>query len=236
MAIRSKRHGKSADFVAAIDQNSDMTIEVIGAKGDVILQFEEPSRHVLEQIIAKIGIPPWMLGMHWSTTERLSDVEAEMLLADVETRQSAKMPVFFNIVRNMLLLRKRTWRPGDWKLKWAQVNLRDILKQAQARFMNSQADMYDMQNKPTPAPKHSPARTKWSAIIGPAKVVPGCKETQRPNPWPALDKVEADYEKELKYEWGELKNRLFLILKLGAKSSKDPAISALLVLPMTSGL
>jgi hypothetical protein len=144
-ALRAKREGKSADFVRAIDKDSTIDIAVIGA-ADKLLEFEIPARHVLEQIIAKTGLPPWMLGMHWSSTERMSDNESEILLADVATRQAAKMPHFYNLVRTLLLLRGRTWKKGDWKLKWAQVNLKDVLKQSQARFMNAQADMYYLQN------------------------------------------------------------------------------------------
>ncbi len=223
-AIRKKREGYSSDFVAAIDLNSDMSLEIIGANGET-LDIEIPARHILEQIIAKIGLPAWMLGMHWSTTERLSDVEAEMLLADVTTRQSSKMPIFTNIVKTMLLLRGRTWKRGDWNLKWAQVNLRDILKQAQARFMNAQADMYDLQNKeiqPEAQPKTAKA-VKFPIIIRSGDKAPsGCKELERPDPWPELDQVEADYDKEIRYEWSELKNTVFTILKLyEIKTSKD---------------
>lgn len=144
-AIKAKREGKSADFVRAIDTNSDIEIKIIGADNQE-LELEVPARHVLEQIIAKTGLPPWMLGMHWSTSERLSNAEAEMLLADVATRQSAKMPLFTNLVKTMLVLRGRPWKKGDWWLEWGQVNLRDLVQQAQARFLNAQADMYYLQN------------------------------------------------------------------------------------------
>jgi hypothetical protein len=139
-AVRSKREGKSADFIRAIDTASDLEVKIIGADGQV-LDLEIPARHVLEQIIAKTGLPSWMLGMHWSTTQGLSDNEAEILLADVATRQAAKMPYFYNLIRTLLLLRGRTWKKGDWHLEWAQVNLKDVVKQAQARFLMAQADM-----------------------------------------------------------------------------------------------
>jgi hypothetical protein len=91
-------------------------------------------------------------------------VEPEMLLADVTTRQSAKMPIFYNAVRSMLLLRGRTWKKGDWSLKWAQVNLRDILKQAHARFMNAQADMYNLQNTNTISEKRAIQDTGFNPL------------------------------------------------------------------------
>ena len=305
-AIRAKREGKSADFIRAIDQSSEIKIDVIGAAAQ-LLEFEIPSRHILEQIIAKTGLPPWMLGMHWSTTERISDSEAEMLLADVATRQAAKMPRFSFLVKTLLLLRGRTWKKGDWWLEWAQVNLKDIVKQAQARFLNAQADMMAVTSSSSAASSagqrsmssiqhekpylnehacrlHDPKKydrirrennkfgegihaiwgikegepvelqairfdkdkftveeaKKWCSdhkykciLFEPATneknppISPlakggikgdGCscgqKELNRPTPWPELDQVETDYEKELKFEWNELKSKIFLILKL----------------------
>ena len=173
-AIKAKREGKSADFIRAIDTNSDITIKVIGADNQV-LELEVPARHVLEQIIAKTGLPPWMLGMHWSTTERLSNAEAEMLLADVATRQSAKMPLFFNLVKTMLLLRGRTWKKGDWWLEWGQVNLHDTVQQAQARFLNAQADMYYLQN----ADKAGIQINRTDLAIGKANITAKAQRTQR---------------------------------------------------------
>jgi len=144
-AIRAKREGKSADFVRAIDKDSDISIKVIGADNQV-LELEMPARHVLEQVCAKFGLPPWMLGLHWSTTERLANYETEMVLADVATRQAAKLPLFTRLVETMLQLRGRKWKKGDWYLEFETVNLHDEVARAQARFLNAQADMYYLQN------------------------------------------------------------------------------------------
>ncbi len=138
--VRAKRLGKSADFVHAIDTNSSLDINIIGAEGQ-LLELEVPARHVAEQIVSKTGLPPWMLGQHWSTTERLAEFESEMVLADVTTRQTAKLPTFNRIISTLLKMRGRSWKKGDWELKFQQVNLHDIEKQARARFLNSQADM-----------------------------------------------------------------------------------------------
>lgn len=228
--LSAKRSGKSADFITAGGKDSSVVITVIGGDGQV-LEIENPARHVQEQIIAKTGLPAWMLGMHWSTTERLSDAEVEILLADVNTRQAAKLPLFYNLIRTLLLLRGRTWKKGDWKLEWAQVNLRDVLKQAQARFMNTQADLYEVQN--AQAGNNSTGKTAKGVQSSKFKVLTlgtshighgtlnGSKE-QRPFPNPELDKLEDEYLKELVFEWGELKERTFLILKLSEnKGSSD---------------
>ena len=239
-AIRAKREGKSADFVRAIDKDSEISIQVIGHDNQ-ILELEVPARHVLEQIVAKTGLPPWMLGLHWSTTERLSNAEAEMLLADVATRQSAKMPMFVNLISTMLTLRGRRWKKGDWKLEWANVNLHDVVSQAQARFLNAQADMYYLQNAAAAGieisredlsigkgaqnvvVKSLPA-SKKSTTYG-VRLFSGVKETRRTFPWPAVDALEADYERRLKGDWSDLLVKYKAILGLempkGAKAPED---------------
>jgi hypothetical protein len=227
-ALRAKKKGQSADFVRAVDTSSDIIIKVIGADGQV-LDLEVPARHVAEQIIAKSGLPPWMLGMHWSTTERLADSEVEILLADVATRQAAKMPHFYNLIRNLLLLRGRSWKKGDWALKWAQVNLRDVLKQAQARFMNAQADMYYLQNAEAAGIQLERGDLSIGKSAGTEKIklrekgahrcsdhlpLSGAKELSRPAPWPALDTLEDEYTARLKDDWAKLRDSTLLILKL----------------------
>ena len=221
-AIMAKRAGKSGDFVYAIDKDSDVVIKVIGADNQV-LEMEAPARHMTEQIVAKTGLPPWMLGLHWSTTERLSDAEANMLLASVKTRQAAKMPLYRNLVRNLLLLRGRTWKRGDWDIEWAQVNLHDILKQAQAGFLSAQAEMMRPDDKAVKSlsgtPEFEIKIKKGCACCGKYATGNrlagnGVKELSRPVPWPELDEVEDNFERELKYDWSVLTAHIFTILKL----------------------
>jgi len=143
-ALRAKREGRSADFVRAIDINSSIEIKVIGADGQV-LEMEVPVKYILQDICGKTGLPAWMLGYSFSTTERRANFEAEMVLADVTVRQAAKAPHFERLITAMLLLRGRTWKPGDWQLEWKQVNLHDIVAQAQAKFLNAQAEQMQSQ-------------------------------------------------------------------------------------------
>ena len=139
-AARLKEEGKSVDFVRAIDKDSDITIKVIGADNTVILDMDVPLKYLVQDVCGITGLPPWMLGYSFSTTERRANFEAEMVLADVSVRQEAKTPHFERLIATMLRLRGRTWKPGDWKLEWKQVNLHDIVAQAQARFLNAQAE------------------------------------------------------------------------------------------------
>ncbi len=239
-AIRKKREGQSMDFVNAVDKDSDIEIKIIGSDGQE-LSLEIPARHVLEQIISKTGLPSWMLGMHWSTTERLADKEVTMLLQDVATRQAAKKPFLVRLIKILLLLRGRTWKKGDWSLEFVTANLHDTEKQARARFLNLQGDFYIVQNAQAMGTEIDPSMlstnkgytiqdTRYRMQDKKKNVIPAkagiqkhascivhhasCKELRRPFDWPDLDRAEQDYETELKYEWKEFETKVFTILKL----------------------
>ena len=71
--------GAVKDFVAV----GDVQIKVIGADNQ-ILDSEVPVRQMLEQIVAKTGLPPFMLGLSWSSTERMSTQQADVLTSEID--------------------------------------------------------------------------------------------------------------------------------------------------------
>ncbi len=235
-AFRAKRDGKTADLVTAGNLQSDLTIKVIGQDGQV-LNIEVPARFVVEQFVAKLGLAPWMIGIHWGTTERLSDAEASVFMADVYNRQRAKGPLFYNLIRTLLLLRGRAWKPGDWGIEWEQVHLHDMLKKAQAKFLNAQADMMTGgEGEDGDGSKGYTVRDLRRVKTATSSSSPcGCsgnKELHRTEPWPELDTIETEYEDTLKVAWSELQDNVLNILGLGEpgvpktakamKAGKDP--------------
>ncbi len=72
--MRAGAHGEIRDFVCA----GDVDIRVIGAD-NALLDTEVPVRQLLEQLLAKLSIPPFLLGLNWSSTERMSSQEAVIL-------------------------------------------------------------------------------------------------------------------------------------------------------------
>lgn len=135
--LNAKRLGNSADFVRAIAAEDEIQIQIIGAK-DQVLEIEMPAQHMLEQIVAKTGLPSWMLGFHWSTAERLAKYQSEMVLQESRTRFERRLPGLRRIVETFLRGRGRTWKPGDWELWQDMPNLQDELQRAQARFLEAQ--------------------------------------------------------------------------------------------------
>lgn len=135
--LDSKRGGNSADFVQAIAADDDITIKVIGGDGKP-LEIEMPARHMVEQILAKLGLPSWMLGVQWSTAERMADQQSEMALQESRTRFERRKPGLMSVVEVWLRGRGETWQPGDWELYQELPSLRDELKRAQAAFLRAQ--------------------------------------------------------------------------------------------------
>ena len=77
-------HGPGvSDFVAV----GDVQIKAIGADGQQ-MDSEVPVRQMLEQIVAKMGIPPFLLGLSWSSTERMSSQQADMLTSELTAYRS----------------------------------------------------------------------------------------------------------------------------------------------------
>lgn len=138
--LKGKAEGKSMDFVNAIQANDDLLLEVIGAGGEV-LEIETPAKFVLEQVVSKFGIPSWMLGPVWGTSERLADRQIDMMIQDAKTRFEDRRLGLSRIVAMAMQARGVTWKQGDWKLVQELPNLKDELAMAQANFMNAQAEM-----------------------------------------------------------------------------------------------
>lgn len=75
-AMQETRGGSVRDFVSV----GDVSIRAIGAD-NVMPDCEVPVRQILEQLVAKTGLPPFLLGLSWSSTERMSSQQADMLRA-----------------------------------------------------------------------------------------------------------------------------------------------------------
>ncbi len=120
------------DFVAA----GDVSIKVIGADSKT-LDSNIPVRQLLEQIVAKTGIPPFLLGLSWSTSERMSAQQADVLTSELEAYRRLLTPVIKNICRAYLL--SRGYNPGV-EVVWDDITLQDEVEQSRARLYNAQAE------------------------------------------------------------------------------------------------
>lgn len=122
--------GAAKDFVAV----GDVSIKAIGADNQ-ILDSEIPVRQMLEQIVAKLGIPPFLLGLSWSTTERMSYQQADILTSEIEYYRRELNPVISQICR--LFLRLHGF-DCDFEINWEPITLQDITELAKSRYYDAQ--------------------------------------------------------------------------------------------------
>lgn len=120
------------DFVAV----GDVKVSVIGADNQ-ILDSEIPVRQMLEQIIAKMGLMPYMFGLSWSTTERMSQQQADILTTELKAYRRIVTPIIKKIGETYLST-LGIYRSVN--VQWTDITLQDEIQIAQAKLYNAQAD------------------------------------------------------------------------------------------------
>ena len=131
-AMQSSRQGAVRDFVAV----GDVDIKVIGADNQ-ILDSEVPVRQILEQLVAKTGIPPFLLGLSWSSTERMSAQQADLMTSEITAIRRSLEPILRRICRLWLRL---GGYDDQVTIDWEDINLQDIVEEARAQLLHAQAN------------------------------------------------------------------------------------------------
>lgn len=120
------------DFVAV----GDVKVSVIGADNQ-ILDSEVPVRQMLEQIIAKTGLMPYMFGLNWSTSERMAKQQTDILTTELEAYRRIITPVLKKIGNTYLSLEGLC---ANAEVEWDEITLLDETQLAQARLYNAEAE------------------------------------------------------------------------------------------------
>lgn len=128
---KAMRSDSVCDFVSV----GDVSVKVIGAESQMP-DCEIPVRNILEQILAKLGIPPFLLGLSWSSTERMSEQQADILTSELEYYRAVVEPVIAKIMTMHLRLNGFNC---DFEIEWEDINLQDTLELSQARLNNARA-------------------------------------------------------------------------------------------------
>ena len=128
-AMRDKT--QVCDFVSV----GDVSVKVIGADNQV-LSCDIEIRHLLEQIISKLSIPPFLLGFSWSSTERMSSQQADILTSELEYYRTLLNPVISKICRYYLRLEGFS---DEFTINWSDITLQDEVELSKARLQNAQA-------------------------------------------------------------------------------------------------
>ena len=131
-AMEDAKNGTVRDFVAV----GDVEIKVIGGEAPV-LDSEVPVRQILEQLVSKTGLPPFLLGLNWSTTERMSAQQADILTSELWAIRRTVEPALAKICRMYLALEGLDDR---FQIRWDDISLQDITQEAQAELYRAQAE------------------------------------------------------------------------------------------------
>ncbi len=139
--IRGMQHGEIQDFIVA----GDVEIRAIGAENQMP-DTEIPVRQLLEQIVSKLGIPPFLLGLNWSSTERMSAQQADILTSELEYFRRILTPTLLKVARAALRAEGYLDEP---QVLWDNINLQDETELAEARLKNAQAYEIELRNRVT---------------------------------------------------------------------------------------
>ena len=138
-AMQAGKGSNIRDFVAV----GDVDIKVIGADNQV-LDSQVPVRQILEQLVAKTGIPPFLLGLSWSATERMSAQQADMMTSEITALRRSLTPVVERICEMWLRLHGYAGRPA---VEWEDINLQDLVEEARAELYREQAETMRMERE-----------------------------------------------------------------------------------------
>ena len=127
------------DFVAV----GDVDIKVIGSDNQ-ILDSKVPVRQILEQILSKLSIPPFLLGLSWSTTESMATQQLEVLNSELEAYQRLLNPVIRKICNVWMNFNGIN---SSFNINWCNINLKDELRLANTRFLNARSEEIELKNK-----------------------------------------------------------------------------------------
>ena len=134
----NKANGKNSDIFLA----GDFTIEIMGAQGET-LEFSESARTIAEQMCARWGIPPFMFGFSWASTERMSTAQAKAVTEIIDNLRD----MFEPSIRQLIELRQAVTGGGSkFELRWPPVSLQDLLDVARADLMEQQAEQLKLEN------------------------------------------------------------------------------------------
>lgn len=129
--MNSAKYGQVKDFIAV----GDIDIRVIGAENQ-LFDTNVPVRQLLEQLVAKLSIPPFLLGLNWSSTERMSSQQADILTSELEYYRRLLTPVICGIAGSYLC---SIGSDAVCRVEWDNINLQDESALAEARLKNAQA-------------------------------------------------------------------------------------------------
>ena len=108
------------------------------------LDSEVPVRQMMEQIITRLGLPPgFILGLSWSSTERMSSQQADVLTKEMEAYRMLLNPSIEKICSLWLTLHGYD---TSFEIVWDTITMQDRVEEADARLKHAQAEKLEWGN------------------------------------------------------------------------------------------
>ncbi len=127
----SRAEGGTRDLVTV----GKVMVDILGAAG-AELDIVDPGRHILEQIVAKTGLPPMVLALQWQAGERIGQVQLGLLgelIDHIRDHMEASLRYLFTLRQAIV------GRPFEFDLSWEAPTLMDAAEQAKADLSAAQA-------------------------------------------------------------------------------------------------
>ncbi|MDD5543915.1 MAG: hypothetical protein PHX83_12145 [Acidobacteriia bacterium] len=140
--MQLRRKGQTADIHGAVPFGAKVSIDALG-KGLTMINFDLPARTILEQIVAKTGLAPYMLGLSWSTTERMSKDQSDLIVSNVKSQRTQLDSIIDQVTKIWMATEGRF---GEYWVEWNAVNLMDETGQSEARLNNAMAAEQEILN------------------------------------------------------------------------------------------
>ena len=99
---------------------------------------------MLEQIVSKLSIPPFLLGLQWSSTERMASQQADILTSELEYYRRLLEPTIRKICAIFLRI---SGYDCNAEIVWDNINLQDETELATARLNNAKAEETEIANQ-----------------------------------------------------------------------------------------
>ena len=128
----------ASEWSAAMQDGKNGVVRDFVAVGDVSVKV------ILEQLVAKTGLPPFLLGLSWSSTERMSQQQADMLTTELWAIRRTVEPVLEQVCMLWLRLHGFGCRP---EIVWDDISLQDLLEEAHASLYHAQAAQLESERR-----------------------------------------------------------------------------------------
>ena len=133
--FQKRRQGQTADLGGGIP-GGKVTFGVLGADG-VMQENSESVKRILEALVSKTGLPPYMLGLSWSSTERMSAMQADRIQSNIKQMRHYMEEILTRVIDTYLIV---TNSAGEqWKPIWNDILLLDNVEMARANLFDSQS-------------------------------------------------------------------------------------------------